>query len=133
MKRIIPCLFGFVSLLSAVPGHSLDFLQDLGFRGAALVSQQGEFERKPQGSSFAELENIFSGKYFAAMLALGYHKVYPSNLSGGWGYRGFEGYHLWLGAEWYFLNQESASVTRKTETGKRFSPPPRFGVSLAWG
>jgi hypothetical protein len=131
VKRIVAYLYGFVILLSALPGHSIDFLQDIGYRGGVLMPQQGEFERKPQGSSFAEAENILSGKYFAALAAFGYHKVYPSSLSGGWGYRGLEGYHLWLGAEWYFLNQESA--IRNAETEKTHSLPPRFGLSLAWG
>jgi hypothetical protein len=109
-------------IVSAVPCHSLDFFQDIGFRGAALLSRREEFENKPQGSAFVEIQNTLSGANFAAALSLGYHSVRPSNLDGGWGYRGFEGFHLWLGAEWYFLNQEHS-----------LSPPPRFGLSLALG
>jgi hypothetical protein len=132
-KHTIPGLYIFLILLSAVPGHSLDFLQDLGFRGGVLASQQGRFEQKTQGSSLVEFQNILSGTYLAAALSLGYHKVSPSNLSGGWGYRGLEGYHLWLGAEWYFLNQQSALVRGPAETGQSRSLPPRFGLSLALG
>ncbi|MDR1933314.1 MAG: hypothetical protein LBQ57_10905 [Spirochaetales bacterium] len=124
MKRILPCLFWFVSLLSAVPGHCLDFFQDAGFRGAVLLSQQGDFGRKPQGSTYAEFQNVLSGESFAALLSLGYHKVNASNLSGGWGYRGFEGVHLWLGAEWYLFTAQNVSDP---------PPGPRFGVSLAYG
>jgi hypothetical protein len=123
-------LYIFVILVSAVPGHSLDFLQDIGFRGAALVSQEGEFGQKPQGSSIVEFQNILCGTYLAATLSLGYHKTSPSNLAGGWGYRGFEGYHLWLGGEWYFLNQESA-LPRQNEPATAL--PPRFGLSAALG
>jgi hypothetical protein len=130
MKRIIPCIVGFVSLLSAFPCYSLDFLQDVGFRGAVLAPRQGEFERKPQGSTYLEFQNIFSGEYVGALLALGYHKAAPSNLSGGWGYRGFEGVHLWLGAEWYFF---TATGARPSSAGTEESPGPRFGVSLAAG
>jgi hypothetical protein len=126
MKRSIAYLYGFVILLSAAAGHSLDFLQDIGFRGAALISEREEFEKKQQGSSFAEFQNILSGESFAALFSLGYHLVRPSNLSGGWGYRGFEGYHFWLGAEWYFAGQNLP----KPEAPKK---PPRFGVSLALG
>lgn len=132
MKHTIPCLYIFIIIVSAVPGHSLDFLQDVGFRGAVLMSRQEEFENKPQGSSIVELQNILSGEYFAALLSVGYHKVSPSNLSGGWGYRGFEGWHLWLGAEWYFLNQESARIMPRAPSRQRFAPP-RFGLSLAVG
>jgi hypothetical protein len=111
----------------------------LGFRGAVLAPQQGEFERKPQGSTYIELQNIFSGEDFGALLSLGYHKSAPSNLSGGWGYRGFEGFHLWLGAEWYFLTASGAARTASAGTDEPGAPPvqpppgPRFGVSLAFG
>jgi hypothetical protein len=111
----------------------LDFLQDVGYRGAALMPQQGEFERKTQGSTFLEFENILSGESFAALLSVGYHNIRPSNLDGGWGYRGLEGYHLWLGAEWYFLNAATASQSIAVNNSESRPRYPRFGVSLAWG
>jgi hypothetical protein len=134
MKRNIPRLYGLLLLLSAVSSHSLDLLQDIGFRGAALASRQEPFEQKIQGSSAVEFQNILSGESLAALLSLGYHSVRPSNLSGGWGYRGFEGVHLWLGAEWYFLGAEqNLPRPEGAGTSPQKTTMPRFGLCLALG
>ena len=100
MKHIIALPMAFVILLSAIPCHSLDFSQGIGLRGGPVLSRAGGFSQKHQGAVFLELDNVMSGESFAAALTLGYHRVSASGLDGGWGYRGFEGFHGWLGAEW---------------------------------
>jgi hypothetical protein len=127
MKTTIVYFSCFVILLSAVPGHSLEFVQDIGFRGAAVFSKGPGFERKTQGGSFIELENILAGSSFAAVLTFGYHNINPSGLSGGWGYRGWAGFHGWLGAEWYFFN------TGAEDGSGPDMARPRFGAALAFG
>jgi hypothetical protein len=127
MKITVAHFSCFVILLSAVPCYSLEFVQDVGFRGAALFSKAPGFEWKTQGISFIEFENILAGRSFAAILTFGYHSVSPSNLSGGWGYRGLSGFHGWLGAEWYFSNT-GAEDGPGPDSGR-----PRFGAALALG
>jgi hypothetical protein len=127
MKTTVTYFSFFVLLLSAIPCHSLDFIQDIGFRGAALFSKAPGFERKTQGGSFIEFENILAGRSFAAFLSFGYHNINSSNLSGGWAYRGWLGFHGWLGAEWYFFNTGAADALGPDITR------PRLGMALALG
>jgi hypothetical protein len=101
LKTIIPFLILFVISLSAYPGHSLDISQGISARGSLISSSARGFEGKTQGGSFFELSNTLSGGTAGADITIGYHSVGASDLSGGYGYRGYSGVHLFLSGEWY--------------------------------
>lgn len=124
-KLTISLLAGFVISLSATLGHSLDFAQGLGLRSALFLSRAEGYDFKTQGGSLFELSTSLSGESFGVSAALGYHSIGASNLTEGYAYRGFEGFHGFLSAEWYPLG---------TEAGRHESKPlPRPGVSGGLG
>jgi len=137
MKHSIALPMAFVILLSADPCHSLDFSQGIGLRGAPVLSRAEGFSPKSQGAAFFELDNLLSGESFAAFLTLGFHSVSASGLDGGWGYRGFDGFHGWLGAEWRHpappASRGRASGSGQQETGAKGVFIPRFGVGAGLG
>lgn len=124
MKGIVPFLTGFVISLSAATLPALEFSQSLSLRGGLLVSRADGYEGKTQGGSFFELDNTLAGESFGAALTIGYHDVGPSNLSRGYGYRGYEGVHFGVSAEGYL-----APVPAAEGSARR----PRLRPGLAAG
>lgn len=126
MKKSIPFFAVLVILLSAERGFSIEFSQELGIRGGFVLSKADGFEAKSQGASIAELSATFSGELIGVSLAAGYHSVDPSNLHGGYAYRGFDGFHGYASVEWYPLGGPD-------DAGGGPGPFPRPGVSFGLG
>ncbi len=126
MKHTIPFFAVLVISLSAVHGHAIEFSQALGIRSALLLSRAEGFETKTQGASVFELSATLAGEYAGLSLAAGYHSVGASDLSRGYSYRGFDGFHGYAAFEWYPLG----GVAEKAgEPG----PFPRPGLSCGVG
>jgi len=126
MKYTLPFFFFFVTSFPTVPSHALEFSQALAVRSALLVSRAEGFETKTQGASIFELSATLSGEYLGLALAAGYHSVEASNLSDGYSYRGFDGFHGFAALEWYPFG-----VVEGEAGGP--NPLPRPGLSCGIG
>ena len=114
LKNIIPCLALFVISLSAYPGYSFDISQGISARGSLVFSSTPEFEQKTQRGSFFELSNTLSGDSAGVDITVGYHRVGASELTGGYGYRGYSGVHAFLSGEWYWTGGRTPGRTEST-------------------
>jgi len=91
--KTIPSFAVFVILVSATPVSSLDISTGLSSRGSFLVSRMEGFSLKSQRDNALELATLMEFSRLSLSALLGWHGIEPSNLAGGWGYRGLEGTH----------------------------------------